>query len=138
MTAMTLQAAPHAAYPDTAIGTPTRDLAWHSSSLVDLYLARLRSALPMHNPQIEIMTRLISSTGTPVKRFLDLGSGDGILGAALLQRYFDDNDDCVIADAEVAENSIIQSLFKPDITVEGRQLLSFGIGATLVPASFDR
>src|SRR5688572_27329051 len=87
MTAMTLQAAPHAAYPDTAIGTPTRDLAWHSSSLVDLYLARLRSALPMHNPQIEIMTRLISSTGTPVKRFLDLGSGDGILGAALLQRY---------------------------------------------------
>src|SRR6185295_18319383 len=87
MTAMTLQATRHTACLDTAIETPARDLVWRSSSLVDLYLARLRDALPMHHPQIEIMIRLIAAARTPVTHFLDLGCGDGILGAALLQRY---------------------------------------------------
>lgn len=58
--------------------------------------------------------------------------------AALIQKYFDDNDDCVIDAVEVSENSITRALFAPDITVDGRKLLSFGIGATLVPATFER
>jgi SAM-dependent methyltransferase len=41
----------------------------------------------MHHPQVEIMIRLIATARTSVTRFLDLGCGDGILGAALLQRY---------------------------------------------------
>ena len=61
MTTMTLQTTQQPVYLDTAIGTPPRDLVWRSSSLVDLYLARLRDALPMHHPQIEIMTRLVAS-----------------------------------------------------------------------------
>jgi tRNA (cmo5U34)-methyltransferase len=86
MTTMTLQAAGHAAFP-CAAEPPTHSPVWRSSSLVDLYLARLREALPMHHPQIEIMIRLIATARTPVARFLDLGCGDGILGAALLERF---------------------------------------------------
>lgn len=87
MTTVALQSPRPAAYLDTDTAAPPRDLVWTSSSLIDLYLADLRDALPMHHPQIEIMTRLLATMRTPVRRFLDLGSGDGILGAALLQHY---------------------------------------------------
>jgi ubiquinone/menaquinone biosynthesis C-methylase UbiE len=84
---MTLPAARTATRLDTATVTPPRDLVWRSSSLIDLYLARLRDALPMHHPQIEIMQHIFATMPTPVRSFLDLGSGDGILASALLQRY---------------------------------------------------
>lgn len=58
--------------------------------------------------------------------------------AALIQRYFDDNGDCSIEAVEVSDNSIIRSLFSTDLRIDGREMLSFGIGATLVPATFDR
>jgi ubiquinone/menaquinone biosynthesis C-methylase UbiE len=72
---------------DTATKTTSRDLVWHSTSLIDLYLARLRDALPMHHSQIEVMTQVLATMPTPVANFLDLGCGDGILATALLQRY---------------------------------------------------
>jgi len=87
MTTMPLHATRPAARLDTANRTPTRDIVWRSSSLIDLYLARLRDALPMHRSQIEVMTHVLATMHTPVTRFLDLGCGDGILGTALLQRY---------------------------------------------------
>ena len=65
----------------------TRDAVWKSSPLIDIYLDHIRDAMPMHQRQIEVMTRLVATKRATVTRFLDLGCGDGILSAALLRRY---------------------------------------------------
>jgi len=56
--------------------------------------------------------------------------------ANLIQAVFDGNDDCTIDMQEVASNDLVQSLFSPELTIEGEQYLSFGIGAELAPATF--
>lgn len=53
-----------------------------------------------------------------------------------LQNLFDDNHDCRITTNEVATNSIVQSLLAPDVRIDGQELVSFGVGVELVPASF--
>jgi hypothetical protein len=49
---------------------------------------------------------------------------------------FDTNHDCTISVAEVQNNSLIQSLLAPDVTLEGQRCLSFGMRATAVKAGF--
>lgn len=44
--------------------------------------------------------------------------------------------DCAISIAEISGNSLIQSLFAPDVTIENQQALSFGVRATAVQAGF--
>jgi tRNA (cmo5U34)-methyltransferase len=43
--------------------------------------------MPLAAEQIEVMMRLISVAQKPVTNFLDLGCGDGILAAAILEKY---------------------------------------------------
>ncbi|MFZ6026778.1 MAG: class I SAM-dependent methyltransferase [Chloroflexota bacterium] len=62
------------------------DLVWQASNVVSRYLNGVRGALPLAAEQIEMMLTLLA-TGRPVERFLDLGCGDGVLGAAILERY---------------------------------------------------
>jgi len=62
------------------------DVAWQASNVVPRYLNGVRGALPLVNEQIAMMLTLLA-TGRPVGRFLDLGCGDGILGAAILEKY---------------------------------------------------
>jgi hypothetical protein len=57
---------------------------------------------------------------------------------ALLQTYFDDDHDCTIGEAELARSAVVDALFAPDVTIEGREMLSFGLGIELVPAAFNR
>lgn len=64
-------------------------LMWKESSLAAVYLEGVRGAVPMAKEQIEVMLRLIVAGGHPVRRFLDLGCGDGILGSAILGRFPD-------------------------------------------------
>lgn len=66
--------------------SPRVDIAWQASNVVSRYLNGVRGALPLVNEQIAMMLTLLG-TGRPVSRFLDLGCGDGILGAAILERY---------------------------------------------------
>lgn len=61
--------------------------AWKSSELVNKFLSNVRGAVPLASEQIDIMRRLILATGRPVKNFLDIGCGDGILGAAILELF---------------------------------------------------
>lgn len=49
---------------------------------------------------------------------------------------FDTNNNCSISVMEVQNNSLIQSLLAPDVTLEGQQCLSFGMRATAVKAGF--
>jgi tRNA (cmo5U34)-methyltransferase len=57
---------------------------WQSAPVVATYLESVRGAVPLAAEQIDVMLRLIRP---PVRTFLDLGCGDGILAAAILSRY---------------------------------------------------
>jgi SAM-dependent methyltransferase len=70
-------------------GRTIRDDVWKSSALVENFLSGVRGGIPYAADQIEIMLRLVAAEGRPVVRFLDLGSGDGTLSAAILSRYPD-------------------------------------------------
>lgn len=57
--------------------------------------------------------------------------------ADLLQDYMDTNNDCEITLAEVQHSSAVDALFTSDIRVAGQDGMSFGVGVTLVPATFE-
>jgi tRNA (cmo5U34)-methyltransferase len=69
---------------------PSRsDEVWKTSALVAVYLDGVRGAIPLAQEQIDVMLRLLSAGGRPIRRFLDLGCGDGVLSAAILERFPD-------------------------------------------------
>jgi ubiquinone/menaquinone biosynthesis C-methylase UbiE len=72
------------------------DQVWKSQSLAATYLEGVRAAIPLALEQIEVMLRLIAACGRPVRRVLDLGCGDGVLAAAIVQRV--PGADVVLAD----------------------------------------
>ena len=63
------------------------DEVWKTSALVAVYLEGVRGAIPQAAEQIDIMLRLMAAAGRPIRRFLDLGCGDGVLSAAILGRH---------------------------------------------------
>lgn len=65
----------------------TRAEVWKSAKLAHRFLTGVRGAIPLAQTQIEVMLRLLAMRRKPVRRFLDLGCGDGVLGAAILGRY---------------------------------------------------
>ncbi len=69
------------------ITTERRDQIWRSETLSDLYLDHVRVAVPLADEQIDVMLRLLGASGRPLRTFVDLGCGDGILSAAILNRF---------------------------------------------------
>lgn len=63
---------------------PRGDTVWRETGAVRYYLSALRAAVPFADEQFTAMVGLIASGRRPLRRFLDLGSGDGILSAVLL------------------------------------------------------
>jgi tRNA (cmo5U34)-methyltransferase len=63
----------------------TTDEVWKLPAIVNRYLS-YRAAIPLAQEQIGVMTSILK-TGKPVESFLDLGCGDGILGATILGEY---------------------------------------------------
>jgi len=63
------------------------DAVWKSAQLVRRFLSGVRGAIPFAQAQIEVMLELLATRRQPVRRFLDLGCGDGVLGAAILEKY---------------------------------------------------
>ncbi|MCL5123696.1 MAG: class I SAM-dependent methyltransferase [Deltaproteobacteria bacterium] len=61
---------------------------WKSESVVAYYLER-KDSRPFIQEQIGVMMRLVKDLGRPVRRFMDLGCGDGILAAIILDNYQD-------------------------------------------------
>lgn len=59
---------------------------WKQSAVVNRYLSS-RAAIPMVAEQIGVMMSILKSSGQPVRNFIDLGCGDGILGATILNEY---------------------------------------------------
>ncbi len=64
----------------------TTDEVWKLPAIVDRFLT-YRAAIPLAQEQIGVMMSILKSSGQPVESFLDLGCGDGILGAAILGSY---------------------------------------------------
>ena len=59
---------------------------WKLAPVAEQFLS-IRAGIPLAQEQIAMMLAILSYGGGTVGRFLDLGCGDGILGAAILGRY---------------------------------------------------
>jgi SAM-dependent methyltransferase len=66
---------------------PVRDDVWKSEALVANFLSGVRGGIPYAADQIAMMLRIAGAGERPVARFLDLGSGDGALAAAVLGQF---------------------------------------------------
>jgi tRNA (cmo5U34)-methyltransferase len=64
-----------------------RGEVWKSASRVRAFLDGVRGGIPFAATHIEFMLRLLSATGRPLVRFLDLGCGDGVLSRAILDAH---------------------------------------------------
>lgn len=62
------------------------DEVWKLPAIVNRYLS-YRAAIPMVPEQIGIMMAILKTMPEPVANFLDLGCGDGILGASILGTF---------------------------------------------------
>ncbi len=67
---------------------------WKDPGLVKQYLLQARKGLPLAQIQLDVMMRVVAGAKNaselgeqPVRNFLDLGCGDGILAATVLDRY---------------------------------------------------
>jgi len=63
------------------------DKVWQSEALVQKFLSGVRGAIPLAQMQVEVMLRLLSTRSGKLRRFLDLGCGDGLLGSAILEKH---------------------------------------------------
>lgn len=63
------------------------DAVWKNSDLVTDFVSRVRRGVPLAAAQLDIMMRVVEKRGAPVRNFIDLGCGDGILAATLLSEY---------------------------------------------------
>lgn len=62
------------------------DEVWKLPAIVSRYLS-YRAAIPLAQEQIGVMSSILKTRAAPVQSFLDLGCGDGILGATILGEY---------------------------------------------------
>jgi tRNA (cmo5U34)-methyltransferase len=56
---------------------------WKNKTVAENFLKGVRNAIPLATEQIDCLLRIIRLTRSPVKCFLDLGCGSGILGKAI-------------------------------------------------------
>ncbi|MFQ5353392.1 MAG: class I SAM-dependent methyltransferase [Thermodesulfobacteriota bacterium] len=61
------------------------DEVWKQEEQVRVFLEGIRGAIPFFEDQLDVMMRLLQ--GVPVRSFLDLGCGDGILARSVLSAY---------------------------------------------------
>lgn len=64
-----------------------QDTVWQSAALTQSYLEGVRGAIPLAREQLDVMLRIAGAACPNTSRFLDLGCGDGVLAAALLNRF---------------------------------------------------
>lgn len=62
------------------------DEVWKLPTIVNRFLS-YRAAIPMAQEQIGVMMSILKTREVPIENFMDLGCGDGILGATILGEY---------------------------------------------------
>ena len=68
--------------------TPERSV-WQEAEVVRGYLERVRAGRLLAAEQVEVLLRVVAARGEAVRRLVDLGAGDGVLAALVLERYPD-------------------------------------------------
>lgn len=66
--------------------SPVTAEIWKQAAIVERFLS-FHAAIPLAREQIGVMLTLLATRPEPVRSFIDLGCGDGILAAALLDKY---------------------------------------------------
>jgi tRNA (cmo5U34)-methyltransferase len=66
-----------------------RDTVWQNEELATMFLNEVRGGIPYAPDQLDVMLRVLGLADQPIKRFLDLGCGDGTLAMAVLSRFPD-------------------------------------------------
>ena len=64
-----------------------QDTVWQTPELVRTFIEEIRGGVPYAADQIEVMLRVVAAGERPVRRFVDLGCGSGVLARAVLARY---------------------------------------------------
>ena len=64
-----------------------KDTAWQARDLAEKYIENIREAIPLSDEQIAVMCQVIDADDHEVDTVLDLGCGDGILGAAVIEHH---------------------------------------------------
>ena len=77
-----------------AAAADSKSSVWKDPGLVEDYLRPARKGVPLAQIQLDVMMRVIAGAKNafelgeqPVRNFLDLGCGDGILAATILEKY---------------------------------------------------
>src|SRR5688572_4731503 len=60
---------------------------WKNDWVVRRFLEGVRGGVPYASDQLEVMLRLLDAAVQPITKFLDLGSGSGLLAIAILTRH---------------------------------------------------
>ncbi len=66
-----------------------KDRVWQLPEVAIGFLDGMRGAIPLAEPQIDVMIRVIKAARSELRTFMDIGCGDGILGHAILAHYPD-------------------------------------------------
>ncbi len=85
----------------------------------------------IHDQITPIITRDCTDTGNPSG-----GCGCTGTGKTIINLFDTTPKDCMVTVEEITNNTLIQSLLAPDVTINGKMALSLGIKATAVKATF--
>jgi hypothetical protein len=84
---------------------------WKASSVVKYYFEGTRRGIPLAAEQFDVTVRLLKAAPIPVKRFLDLGCGDGVIGHVLLQAFPESSGVFVNLEHVAPASAWVESLF---------------------------
>lgn len=65
----------------------TNNVVWKDKEFIHTFLKDIRGAIPLAQEQLEIIVHIVKSLDKPVRNFLDVGCGNGILGALILSNF---------------------------------------------------
>ncbi len=61
-----------------------KDVIWKDKEFISTFLKDIRGAIPLAQEQLDFIVHIVKSLDSPVRNFLDVGCGNGILGALIL------------------------------------------------------
>ena len=87
-------------------------------------------------PGLQANFAVVVAADCPTTTPPDCGCAANSTGRTLLNLFDTTPKNCLITVDEIRNNSLIQSLFAPDVMIEGQPALSFGFAATAVKGAF--
>ena len=99
--------------------------AWQNEATVRYFLDSVRGVIPFAREQFAAMLDIVANGRQPLRRFLDLGAGSGVLSAVLLSRY-------------PAAEPVLLDFSPPMLAAAKEQLAPLATRPTLIEADLAR